>query len=109
MLLQYDYIKKIHDRLPDSMKSSPAPADLFKQKENDPILDKPRQQLYHTITAETLWLGQRSRPDTQLATGYHCTCVKKTPTEGDWEKLTWEQQYIWGTKFIPSIITIAEH
>ena len=111
-LSQYDYIKKMHNRLPDSMKSryrsSPAPADLFKQKENDPVLDEPRQQLYHTITAETLWLSQRSRPDTQLATGYHCTCVRKPPTEGDWEKLAWEQQYIWGTRFIPSIISITE-
>lgn len=83
-LSQYDYIKKMHNRLPDSMKSryrsSPAPADLFKQKENDPVLDEPQQQLYHTITAETLWLSQRSRPDTQLATGYHCTCVRKPPT-----------------------------
>ena len=110
-LSQYDYIKKMHNRLPDEMKgryrSSPAPADLFKQKENDTELGKDKQQLYHTITAETLWLSQRSRPDTQLATGYHCTRVKN-PTESDWMKLTWEQQYIWATRFIPLIISITE-
>ena len=57
-LSQYDYIKKMHNRLPDSMKSryrsSLAPADLLKQKEKNPVLDEPRQQLYHTITAEML-------------------------------------------------------
>ena len=110
-LSQYDYIKKMNTRLPDEMKgknrSTPAPADLFKQKDNDAELDKDRQQLYHTITAETLWLSQRSRPDTQLATGYHCTRVKN-PTENDWAKLIWEQQYIWTTRFIPLIIAITE-
>ena len=111
-LSQYDYIKKMHNRLPEDMKkgyrSSPAPTDLFKQKDNDPVLDHARQQLYHTITAETLWLSQRSRPDIQLATGYHCTCVRKPPTESDWNKLVWEQQYIWKSRFIPLIISITK-
>ena len=60
-LSQYDYIKKMRNRLPEDMKkgyrSSPAPTDLFKQKDNDQVLDHARQQLYHTITAETLWLS----------------------------------------------------
>ena len=111
-LSQYDYIKKMRNRLPEEMKkgyrSSPAPTDLFKQKENDPVLDHARQQSYHTITAETLWLSQRSRPDIQLATGYHCTCVRKPPTESDWDKLVWEQQYIWKSRFIPLIISITK-
>ena len=111
-LSQYDYIKRMHDRLPDELnvqyRSTPAPADLFKQKEDDPPLDKKRQEQYHTITAETLWLSQRSRPDTQLATGYHCTRVKAPPTEGDWAKLSWEQGYIWKTRYIPHIIAITE-
>jgi hypothetical protein len=111
-LTQYDYIKKMHDRLPSTLniqyRSSPAPAELFKQKDGDPTLDKIQQDQYHTITAESLWLSQRSRPDIQLATGYHCTRVKGPPTEGDWDKLGWMQGYIWKTRYLPNIISIND-
>ena len=92
-LLQCDYIKKMRNRLPKEMKKgyrfSPAPADLFKQKGNDSVLDHERQQSYHTITAETSWLSQRSRTNIQLVAEYHSTCIHKPPTESDWDKLVW--------------------
>ena len=109
-LSQYDFVKKHHNDLPDSMKkgyrNSPAPENLFKQCDDDVEIDDVRKEEYHTLTAKTLWLSQRSRPDIQLATGYHCTRVR-CPTERDWEKLSWLMQYIWKTRHIPLIIAIS--
>jgi hypothetical protein len=107
---QYDCIRKLWDTIPDSWKgkkrNTAAPAYLFKdsEKEEDNIvLDDARQDDYHTITAKSLWLSQRSRPDLQLACGYHCTRIKKA-TEYDWSKLAHMLQYLWTWRFLPLII-----
>ena len=72
------------------------------------MLDCARKETYRHTTAKTLWLSQRSRPDLQLATGYHCSRVKD-PTEDNWGKLTWLMQYVWWTRFLPTIIGITEN
>lgn len=104
---QYDFIKKLYQSLPDNMKgkyhNTPAPDNLFKVSPGKQELDHKRRGEYHTITAKTLWMSQRSRPNLQLATGFHCTRVK-CPTEEDWEKLKQLMQYLWETQFIPLII-----
>ena len=69
--------------------------------------DAARKEEYHKITAKTLWLSQRSRPDIQLATGYHCTRVK-FPNEQDYYNMTWLQRYIWFTRFLPTVIEITK-
>ena len=112
ILSQYDFVKKLHDDLPDEMKTgryryTPAPDDLFKISESSPKLDCGRKETYHHIAAKTLWLSQRSRNDIQLATGYHCSRVKD-PNEDDWRKLTWLMRYVWWTRFIPTIIRITD-
>jgi len=84
-------------------KCTPALEDLFKFSLNSPELSAQRKDQYHRTTAKILWLSQRTRPDTQLATGFHCTRVKK-PTEEDWEKLRQLLGYIWKTRFLPLII-----
>jgi len=92
---QYDFIKKLWLELPETLKGpykcTPAPEDLFKISLNSPELSAQRKDQYHRITAKILWLSQRTRPDTQLATGFHCTRVKK-PTKEDLKKIetiTW--------------------
>ena len=111
-LSQYDFVKKLYDELPDDMKTgryryTPAPDNLFKVNNESLLLDCARKETYHHTTAKTLWLSQRSRPDLQLATGYHCSRVKD-PTEDDWGKLTWLMRYVWWTRFLPTIIGITE-
>lgn len=97
---QYDCIRKLWDTIPDSWKgkkrNTAAPAYLFKDSETEEdniVLDDARQDDYHTITAKSLWLSQRLRPDLQLACGYHCTRIKKA-TEYDWSKLAHMLQYL---------------
>ena len=111
-LSQYDFVKKLNNDLPDDMKTgryqnSPGPEDLFKVNNESPELDAARKEEYHKVTAKTLWLSQRSRPDIQLATGYHCTHVK-FPNEQDYYNMTWLQRYIWLTRFLPTVIEITE-
>ena len=107
---QYDGIKKLLKSLPDCMnglKNTAAPEHLFKTDDESCPLDPSRKEQYHTITAKSLWFSQRSRPDTQLSTGFHCTRVK-IPNEHDWKKLTHQMQYLRKTRFIPLIIGIDD-
>ena len=115
-LSQYDYLKKHYNDLPDDYKvaftgnryrHSPAPTDLFKVNDESPLLNDACKETYHGVTAKTLWLSQRSRPDMQLAVGYHCTRVKH-PTDDDVLKLKWLMAYMWATRFMPTVIEIAE-
>ena len=102
-LSQYDFVKKLNNNLPDHMKAgryrkSPGPEDLFKVNIESLELDPMKKEEYHKVTAKTLWLSQRSRPDIQLATGYHCTRVKNpNPNKQDYNNITWLQRYIWWT------------
>jgi hypothetical protein len=104
---QYDFLKKLLNSLPDSMstgkKNTAAPEYLFKTTDSSCPLNNTRKELFHTITAKTLWLSQRTRTDVQLAVGFCCTRIKE-PNEHDWKKLTHLMQYLRGTRFIPLII-----
>ena len=104
---QYDFLKKLLNSLPESMstgkKNTAAPEYLFKTTDNSCVVDSVRKDLFHTITAKTLWLSQRSRTDVQLAVGFCCTRIQE-PTEHDWKKLTHLMQYLRATRFIPLII-----
>ena len=108
---QYDFLKKLILSLPESLKASyrntPAPDYLFKVDADSPRLDKKRYEEYHTIVAKTLWASQRSRPDIQLANGFHCTRVKDA-NEHDWMKLGHLMGYIRKTRFIPLIIAMGD-
>ena len=88
-------------------RKSPGPEDLFKVNIESLELDPARKEEYHKVTAKTLWLSQRSRPDIQSATGYHCTRVKN-PNEQDYDNMTWLQRYVWWTRFLPTVIEITE-
>ena len=104
---QYDFLKKLLNSLPEcmstGMKNTAAPEYLFKTTDESCLLDHIRMEIFHTITAKTLWLSQRTRTDVQLAVGFCCTRIK-APTEHDWKKLTHLMQYLRKTRFIPLII-----
>ena len=104
---QYDFLKKLLNSLPISMstgkKNTAAPEYLFKTSDSSCPLDNVRKEIFHTITAKTLWLSQRTRTDVQLAVGFCCTRIKE-PTEHDWKKLTHLMQYLRATRFLPLII-----
>ena len=59
------------------------------------------------MIAKVLWVSLRTRPDLQLATGFHCTRVKD-PREHDWQKLANLIGYIRKTRFLPLIIGMTE-
>ena len=80
---------------------------MFKRNEDSPLLNDVSKETYHGITAQVLWLSQRSRPDLQLAMGYHCSSVK-FPNDDDEDKLKWTIANLWLTRFLPSIIEITE-
>ena len=108
---QYDYIKKLlmgtSEALQSTYRNTPAPDYLFKTDESSPRLDRNRFEEYHTTVAKLLWASQRSRPDIQLATGFHCTRVKEA-SEHDWTKLGQLMGYLRKTRFIPLIISVGK-
>ena len=109
---QYDFIKKIMNELSDDMKgpyrNTPAPSDLFKTDDNDADLCQRMKDEYHKTIAKLLFLGQRLRPDIQLAVGFHCTRVKK-PKVNDWKKIKHLIGYVWHTRYLPLIIAIDKN
>jgi hypothetical protein len=104
---QYDYLKKLFNDLPKDMlgglKHTAAPEYLFKTTDESCLLSDSKKDEFHNITAKTLWVSQRTRPDAQLAVGFCCTRVKE-PTEHDWKKLKHLMCYLWATRFLPLII-----
>jgi len=110
-MAQYDCIKKLWLSLPDNWKNgyknNASPLNLFKVAEDSAELDEKKKEEYHTNTAKNLWLSQRSRPDIQFATGYHCTRVK-CPNADDWDKLKYSMQYLWETRCLPLIIGMKD-
>ena len=72
VMSQFDFLKKMWSDLPENLKgahrNTPAPESLFKIDLDSPVLDDERKEQCHHVTAKSLWLSQRSRPDIQLAT-----------------------------------------
>ena len=108
---QYDFIKKFWKSLPEDLKGSyrntPAPDYLFKVDRNADLIDTRRKDEYHTATAKSIFLSQRTRLDMQLPTGFHCTRVKG-PNVHDWNKLKHMLGYMWKTRYLPLILEIDD-
>ena len=66
-------------------------------------LTKARSEEFHHITAKTLYLGKRGRPDLQLATVFLCT-LGKAPDKHDYKKLSHEMKYLQATAHLPLIL-----
>jgi hypothetical protein len=66
-------------------------------------LDEDGKETFHHITAKTLYLGMRGRPDLQPPTSFLCTRVK-LPDEHDYKKLSHQMKYLQATAFLPLIL-----
>jgi hypothetical protein len=105
-ITMYDYVEKLIRQLPSDMigtKKTTAAEYLFRTDASGVLLSAADKETFHNLTAKTLWLSQRGRPDLQLATGFLCTRVRE-PNEHDWKKLGHEMKYLQATKHLPLIL-----
>lgn len=79
-------IQNFPETLPDKKITSPWTKDLFEIDEDSPSLTKELAEIFHTITAQGLFLCKRGRPDIAPAIAFLTTRVQK-PNHGDWSKL----------------------
>ena len=66
--------------------SSPAAEHLREVNPDAEKLDEEKKQTFHTITARSLFSGERARPDLQPTVAFLCTRVTQ-PDVDDWRKL----------------------
>jgi hypothetical protein len=105
-ITMYDYVEKLIRQLPSDMigtKKTTAAEYLFRTDATGVLLNAADKEKFHNLTAKTLWLSQRGRPDLQLAAGFLCTRVRE-PNEHDWKKLGYEMKYLQGTRHLPLIL-----
>lgn len=76
--------------------ASPWTEDLFKVDEESQQLEEERAKVFHTITAQGLFLCKRARPDIAPAIAFLTTRVQR-PTEEDWQKLCRLMKYLYQT------------
>jgi hypothetical protein len=79
-ITMYDYVEKLIRQLPSDMigrQKTTAAEYLFRTGTNGVLLNAKDKETFHNLTAKTLWLSQRGRPDLQLATGFLCARVRK--------------------------------
>mgnify|MGYP005863156433 CR=1 FL=1 len=87
-----DYVKSMLTgfaaHLPKSRATvaSPWNENLFKVQKQSPALPQQQAELFHTVTAQGLFLTKRARPDIAPAIAYLTTRVK-APNRDDWDKL----------------------
>jgi len=86
-----DYVKSMIDDFPQQFLegakvAAPWNENLFKIRDKCPVLDQQYKELFHTVTAQGLFLCKRGRPDISPAIAFCTTRVRK-PDEDDWQKL----------------------
>ena len=72
---------------------SAAPGNLFTVNEDCEKLPEGMAADYHTITAKTLYVTKRARPDTCLSVAFLTTRVR-APDRDDWKKLCHLVEYL---------------
>jgi hypothetical protein len=84
-----DYVNEMISGAPPNMDSkspTPAASHLFDVNNDSPVeLCPSREDTFHPMTAQLLFLSKRARPDMQTAVAFLCTRVK-SPDEDDWKK-----------------------
>ena len=81
----------------------PCNGNLFKVKEDSPLLEAKRADLFHRLVARLLFASKRARPDIQVTVAFLCTRVK-APTEEDYQKLGRLIGYVKETIDLPLIL-----
>jgi hypothetical protein len=79
--------------------STPAGAELFSVDETSPTLCALKHQEFHLLTAKSLYLAKRARPDLLTVVSFLTTRVQ-APTVQDWSKLERVIRYVRGTKVL---------
>ena len=82
---------------------SAAPEDLFKIDEAAAKLNQAEAKAFHNITAKSLYVTKRARPDVLLAVAFLTTRVRG-PDVDDWKKLRHMIEYLRGTRDLPLIL-----
>ena len=80
----------------DGSATTPAANHLFEVRESV-LLDDPKREALHSITAKLLYLAKRTRPDILLPVSFLTTRVQ-APDEDDWNKLQRVLRYLNGTQ-----------
>jgi Reverse transcriptase (RNA-dependent DNA polymerase) len=97
------YIEAILNEMPDDMAGvSPSPAanHLFNVDPNCTKLSTDKQEFFHHVVAQLLFLCKRARPDIQTAVSFLCTRVQH-PDMDDYKKLCRVIKYLRGTATLP--------
>ena len=80
----------------DGTAKTPAANHLFEVRQSV-LLDDPKREALHSITAKLLYLAKRTRPDILLPVSFLTTRVQ-APDEDDWNKLQRVLRYLNGTQ-----------
>jgi hypothetical protein len=80
-----------------------APDDLFRVDEDAIKLDQGLAKAFHHITAKSIYVTKRARPDISLAVAFLTTRVKG-PDIDDWRKLRHMVEYLRRTRDLPLIL-----
>jgi hypothetical protein len=85
-------------------KTSAAPENLFKVNEDCTKLEPLKAVEFHNLTAKTLYVTKRARPDTCTSIAFLTTRVR-APDKDDWGKLVHLMKYLRGTRTLPLILS----
>jgi hypothetical protein len=97
------YIENILKEMPEEMAGvapTPATNGLFEVNPDGEKLDGEKNEFFHHVVAQLLFLCKRARPDIQTAVAFLCTRVKSPDTE-DYQKLVRVIKYLRGTVNLP--------
>ena len=108
-ITMYDYVDEMISELPTEMigeSATPASSHLFEIREDDDddqLLTPELSEEFHHLTAKTLFLSKRARPDLQTAVAFLTTRVK-APDNDDRKKLAKLMKYLQDTRYLPLIL-----
>lgn len=110
-ITMFDYIAEMLAESPadfPGIAATPAGNHLFETHDDDgPALDEKRAMTFHHITAKSLFLAKRARPDILLAVAFLCTRVR-APNHHDWKKMGRLLQYLRGTASLPLTLEVDD-
>jgi hypothetical protein len=83
--------------------ATPAGDNLFTVRDDVPLLDKVRKDVFHSAVAKAMYLAKRVRPETLVAVSFLSTRVQ-APDEDDWAKMVRLYKYLAGEPNLPLVL-----
>jgi hypothetical protein len=100
----FDFVNELIEETPDELmkgvSTTPVANHLFTINDRAQKLSKDDVEMFHHMTAKTLYLSKRARPDLQLAVSFLTTRVQ-APDVDDWKKLGRCMRYLRDTADMP--------